>query len=603
MRAMHEIRSLPRSPRLPLVAVGALALTLAACGAPAATPEPQQPQVPPGSGAPALTGAAPSAAPGSFADNPIVYFVITDRFLDGNPANNNSYGRRGDGTQEIGTFHGGDLAGLTRKLEDGYFRDLGVNAIWITAPYEQIRGWIVGGNKEFQHYAYHGYYALDYTVLDQNMGTADELRRFIDTAHEQDIRVVFDIVINHPGYADLQSLDEFGVKVLWKGWEQATLSDYHSFIDYNNFAFKDWWGPGWVRAGLPGYPEAPSMDDLEMQLAFLPDFRTESTEAVALPVFLTRKSDTRAKTIPGFTVRQYLVKWLTDWVREYGVDGFRCDTAKHVELASWAALKAAGVEALAAWKQANPGKAVDGAPFWMTGEVFPHGVDRDDYFDRGGFDNLINFDFQHRLAEILGAPEAKAETDRWSRIDALYAEYAAKISADPTFNVLTYISSHDTRLFDRKKLFPAGTALLLAPGGVQIFYGDESARPPGPTPNSDPQQNTRSDMNWQAMDQELLAHWRALGQFRRRHVALAKGAHRKLGDAPYTFARVHREDRVVAAVGVKGQVALPVGDVFPEGARVQDAVTGAQAVVAGGKVIITAGPHGVVLLEALRAAR
>ena len=476
------------------------ATTFTACGAPATMQPPQRMD--------AATPVEPVAAPGSFADNPIVYFVITDRFLDGNPANNGSYGRSGDGAQEIGTFHGGDLAGLTRKLDDGYFRDLGVNAIWITAPYEQIHGWVVGGNKEFQHYAYHGYYALDYTVLDQNMGTEDELRRFIDTAHEQGIRVVFDIVINHPGYADLRTLSELEIGVLWDGWEQATLSDYHSYIDYNNFAFTDWWGPDWVRAGLPGYPEAPSMDDLQMQLAFLPDFRTESDQPVSLPAFFSRKPDTRAKTIPGYTVRRYLVTWLADWVREYGVDGFRCDTAKHVELDAWAELKAAGVEALAAWKQAHPDKAVDDAPFWMTGEVFPHGVDRDDYFDRGGFDSLLNFDFQPRLAEILSGPVepgGDAGAERWRRLDALYAEYAAKISADPTFNVLTYISSHDTHLFDRAKLFSAGTALLLAPGGVQIFYGDESARPPGPTPSSDPQQSTRSAMNWQAQDQPLLA--------------------------------------------------------------------------------------------------
>jgi alpha-amylase len=594
MRTMHAIRTISCLPALAALLWAAPAVsTLGACGG---HPGTQQPAPPTAGAVAADTTAASQAAPGSFADNPIVYFVITDRFLDGDPANNGSYGRRRDGKQEIGTFHGGDLAGLTRKLEDGYFRDLGVNAIWITAPYEQIHGWVVGGNKEFQHYAYHGYYALDYTVLDKNMGTADELRRFIDTAHAQDIRVVFDIVINHPGYGDLRTLNELGVRVLWPGWEKATPDDYHSYIDYNNFAFTDWWGPDWVRAGLPGYQEGSSMDDLTMQLAYLPDFRTESDKPVALPRFLTRKSDTWAKTIEGYTVRQYLVAWLTDWVREYGVDGFRCDTAKHVDLASWAALKAAGVEALRAWKQAHPDQAIDDAPFWMTGEVFPHGVERDAYFDRGGFDNLINFDFQPRLSEILAGP-ADA---RWQRLDALYAEYAGKISADASFNVLSYISSHDTRLFDRKQLVHAGTALLLAPGGVQIFYGDESGRPAGPTPSSDPQQNTRSDMNWQSLDPGLLAHWRALGTFRRRHVALAKGAHRKLGDAPYTFARVHAGDRVVAAIGAQGQVALPVADVFTEGTRVRDAVTGAQATVAGGAVTVTAGEHGVVLLEALR---
>ena len=74
-------------------------------------------------------------------DNASVYFVITDRFENGNPSNDHSYGRsknNGDYKNQPGTFHGGDIAGLTKKLNEGYFTDLGVNAIWITAPYEQI---------------------------------------------------------------------------------------------------------------------------------------------------------------------------------------------------------------------------------------------------------------------------------------------------------------------------------------------------------------------------------------------------------------------------------------------------------------------------------
>ncbi|WP_199350921.1 alpha-amylase family glycosyl hydrolase [Haliangium ochraceum] len=589
-----------RSPRLTRAAAALLALLgLGACGGAPATQQPSEPGEPP-------VASEPDARPGSFADNPLVYFVITDRFFDGNAENNHSYGRKGDGGDEIGTFHGGDLAGLTTKLEEGYFRALGVNAIWITAPYEQIRGWVVGGDKAFQHYSYHGYYTLDYTVLDQNMGTPDELRRFVDTAHEQDIRVIFDVVMNHPGYADLQTLDAFDIEVLWEGWESATLSDYHSYIDYNNFAFTEWWGPDWIRAGLPGYQEGNSTDDLTMQLAYLPDFKTESEQPVGLPPFLTRKADTKAVAVDGYTVRDYLVAWLSAWVREYGIDGFRCDTAKHVELAAWSELKQAGTEALAAWKQDNPGKAIDDAPFWMTGEVFPHGVVRDAYFDQGGFDNLINFDFQNQLGDILRGPAS----ERWQRLDDLYADYAAQISDDASFNVLSYISSHDTKLFDREALVAAGTALLLAPGGVQIFYGDESARPLGPSVSSDPQQNTRSDMNWDALADDVLAHWQTLGRFRRRHVALAKGTHQKLGDAPYVFARSRDDDAVVVALlGQLGEagadasetVRVPVGDVFPVGTRLRDAATGAPLEVetdaSGGAVALTPGASGVVLLE------
>lgn len=572
-------------PLVPLVSlVSGLALAAGGCG----PRSPATPQRPTAAAEPVVAAAA-----GSFADNPIVYFVITDRFLDGDPSNNRSYGRAPDGENEIGTFHGGDLAGLTRKLEEGYFRELGVNALWITAPYQQMLGWVVGGNKEFRHYGYHGYYALDYTVLDANLGTEAELARLVDTAHAQGIRVIFDVVMNHPGYADVASLSALGIDVLWKGWQQATPADVNSFIDYNNPAFANWWGPAWVRADLPGYTPGNSLDDRTMQLAYLPDFRTEAKEPVELPPFLRTKKDTRAVYRPGTTVRGYLVEWLTRWVRDYGIDGFRCDTAKHVELEAWAELKRAGVAALAEWKAKNPQKKIDDAPFWMTGEVFPHGVVRSAYFDNG-FDNLINFDFQGR-AKALAAGD-------WAGLDALYAEYAAALASGAApWNVLSYLSSHDTELFPRQRLIEGGTTLLLAPGGVQIFYGDEAVRPLGPSAGSDPQQGTRSSMAWSRLDAEVLAHWRLLGRFRQRHVALARGAHRKLGDAPYTFARIAANDRVVVSLGLTpgAAVQVPVADVLEEGAPLVDAATGARLVVAGGKVALTAGPSGMALLERL----
>ncbi len=558
--------------------VAALLALIAGC---AQSPPLGQTAAPPAAAAPSAIG----PDPGSFADNPIVYFLITDRFVNGNPANDNSYGRQKDGEKEIGTFHGGDLAGVTQKLKEGYFRALGVNALWITAPYEQIRGWVVGGNKEFKHYAYHGYYALDFTVLDKNMGNPDELRELIDVAHAQGIRILFDVVMNHPGYADLWTLAEFKIGVLWPGWEKATLNDYHSYIDYNSPKWPDWWGPDWVRSGLRGYDEG-GRDDLTMQLAFLPDFRTEAKKIVGIPELLKNKLDTRVKPIENATVRKYLVTWLSDWVHEYGVDGFRCDTVKHVEPEAWAELKAESVKALRQWKADNPTKKIDDVDFWMTGEIFPHGVERDVYFD-SGFDNLINFDFQKRA-------------DNPAALDKLYQEYADKISRDPSFNVLSYVSSHDTYLFDRKKLIEGGTALLLAPGGVQIFYGDETARPYGPDAVSDKQQATRSDMNWDAIDRSVLAHWQKLTQFRKRHVALAKGAHARLADVPYTFSRTHPKDRVVVALGVKGLAKVPVDTVFAEGQKLRDGYSGRSAVVQQGAVEIEADPSGIVLLEALR---
>jgi alpha-amylase len=521
---------------------------------------------------------APAAVPGRFADNPIVYFVITDRFANGDPSNDNAYGRTREAApkDDVATFHGGDLKGLTAKLKEGWFRQLGVNAIWITAPYEQIHGWVVGGDKEFKHYAYHGYYALDYTTLDKSMGTAQDLREMVDTAHAQGIRVLFDVVMNHPGYLDIRSARDLGLRVLWPGAEKATLSDYHGYIDYNNFAFGDWWGRDWVRAGLPGYLDG-GRDDLTMQLAHLPDFRTDSKEHVKLPAFLSRhKPDTRARELPRTTVRGYLVAWLTDWVREYGIDGFRADTVKHVEAAAWAELKAAATRALADWKRKNPSKKIDDEPFWMVGEYWGKGPGRDALHD-SGFDALINFEFAQ---DVL----------RERQPEALFARYAGLLGGRPGYTTLNYLSSHDTSLFDRARLEEGAARLMLAPGAVQIFYGDETARPPGPVPKSDPQQATRSDMNWDRVDQRLLAHWRKLGTFRQRHVALARGVHRQLADSPYVFSRVDAQtgDRVVVAMEADGATSIPVGEVFPEGTTVRDAYSGRTAVVRGGRVELPA---------------
>jgi alpha-amylase len=533
----------------------------------------------------AVVAAATSASPGRFADNPIVYFAITDRFYNGDPSNDGAYGRQREAKPEddVGTFHGGDLKGLTAKLKEGWFRELGVNAIWITAPYEQIRGWIVGGNKSFKHYAYHGYYALDFTVLDQAMGTPADLRELVATAHAQGIRILFDVVMNHPGYLDLQTARGLKLKVLWPGSEKATLANYHGFIDYNNFAFGDWWGRDWVRAGLPGYLDG-GRDELTKQLAYLPDFRTESPAPVKLPTFLRNKPDTRARDLPETPVRGYLVAWLTQWVREYGIDGFRADTVKHVEPAAWAELKVAATQALAEWKRENPTKKIDDEPFWMVGEDWGQGPERDPLHD-SGFDALINFDFQNAALKAKHPEE-------------LYARYAALLSGRPGYSTLSYLSSHDTQLFDRTRLEDAAAWLMLAPGAVQIYYGDESARPAGPAPAGDPQQATRSDMNWGSVDAPLLAHWRKLGRFRQAHVALARGEHRQLAEAPYTFSRVDTAsgDRVVVAMDARGPTTIPVGEVFAEGRTLRDAYTGRTATVRQGQVQLDA--QGWVLLEA-----
>ncbi|GGB16651.1 alpha-amylase [Agarivorans gilvus] len=492
-------------------------------------------------------------------DSASVYFVITDRFYNGNPSNDNSYGRSKDGANEIGTFHGGDIAGLTEKLD--YIEDLGINAIWITAPYEQIRGWVGGGMRgEFKHYAYHGYYAQDYTVMDQNMGSAEEFKQFVDSAHAKGIRVVMDIVMNHTGYATLADMQEFkfgstqeydvpietylGQK--WTDWTPGQGETWHSFNDYIDYGNREgwvkWWGPDWVRTDISGYPN-PGPSDFEMSLAYLPDFQTESDKVVGLPPFYKNKPDTKAVEIPGATVRDYLVTWLSDWVREYGIDGFRADTVKHVEPEAWQELKLASTKAFQEWKKNNPNKVLDDNEFWMTGEFWGQGLNNSRLY-ASGFDSLIDFTYQTELA--------KKGMNCLADMEDGYERYA-KVLTQRDGKLLSYVSSHDTRLAygsiskDLEQQKQLGSAFLLMPTAVQVFYGDETAREKGPR-SSDKHQATRSDMNWDQLDEQRLAvykHWQKLLQFRKRHQAVGAGEHKQLNQQPYVFERRKGDDAVV----------------------------------------------------------
>jgi alpha-amylase len=514
---------------------------------------------------------------------PPFIFVITDRFYNGNTANDSSYGRSLDGSSEIGTFHGGDLAGLTYQLNQGYFTNLGVNAIWITCPFEQVHSWVAGGSSgDFKHYAYHGYYIQDFTMIDKNMGTTNELRTFIDTAHSQGIRVIFDIIMNHCGYNTMYDMRDYSFGELYSGWESCTSYNYHNYINYNSGNWVNWWGADWIRAGFPGYTSGGS-DDYTQCVGYLPDFKTESTTYVGLPVFYSKKTDTSATYLANTTVRGYLVTWISEWVRLYGVDGFRCDTAKHVELASWAALKAACVSALDTWKANNPTKKLDDLDFWMTGECWGHGVGRSTYYDNG-FDNMINFSFQSAVANGISS---------YSGIESTYSSYASSINnSNPAFNALSYISSHDTSLFyngdnDRQK--KVGALLLLCPGCVQIFYGDENARAFGAT-GSDAQQGTRSQMSFPG-NSSVLAHWQKIGRFRNRHIAVGAGAHTQITSSPYTFSRTYSKDsivdNVICVLGASGSTTVNVSSVFANGTQLRDYYSGATATVSGGTVTFT----------------
>jgi len=550
-------------------------------------------------------------------DNANVYFVMTDRFYNGNTSNDTSYGRglNGNGQEYpddsnsgAGEFHGGDLKGMTAKLKEGYFEEIGINAIWITSPVEQMHGWCGGGPAgDFRHYGYHGYYALDWSELDKNMGTEADLMEFVDEAHSRGIRIVMDVVINHTGYATMHEMEEFNygtVDAAWRDWMPSNGETWHSyhdlFVDYENGDWSsNYWGSDWIRhPDIKGYDVGG--DDLTMCVGYLPDLKTESTTELDIPGILVAKwtaegtLDQKKADLDSFfnetglsrTVSNYMIFWLVDWVRKFGIDGFRIDTAKHVDQDVLKRFKEMAVEALKEWKAANPDKVMNDDEFWTTGEVWGHGFAKSHYHTDAGFNSIINFDLQGN------------SLDR-NNLDGLFTDYA-KVNDDRTWNGLSYLSSHDTELYDRSRLKEVAPGFLLLPGGIQTYYGDETARPLGNY--DDEEQNTRSDMNWGNFDDATFNVWTKLGTFRREHAAVGAGTHTKLSESPYTFARDYvdpitgYEDNVIIAINASGNTEFDVADRFPDGHTIVDHYTGNTQTVVDGKVSFTADSEGIILL-------
>lgn len=547
-----------------------------------------------------LTTADIPTVPDTFTwKNALIYFVIQDRFYDGDSSNNNSYGRmsKDDLGSSIGTFHGGDIKGLTEKLD--YINGLGVNAIWITAPYEQAHGWCGGGsNGDFAHYAYHGYYPLDYTMMDKNMGTVEEFRTFVTECHKRGIRVVMDVVMNHTGYLTLQDCQDYGLDIFKSSFSGGKSTDmgfkigsdgdtyhkHHDKIDYDghNDGWAKWWGSSWVRAGVPGYT-AGGGDELTKNLDNLPDVKTENTTAQTVAPVLKTKWGKESSGYDNWIIPAakslrstsstnapavWIEKWLAAWVEEFGIDGFRCDTAKHVDMYRWNELKNLCKTALANWR--NSSRADEYAKdwdedFWMTGEAFGWKKGGNSSWFSNGFDSMIDFS----VAGVGGMKSYSPNLPSW---DGRLGDSQS----------LLYISSHDTGLGRASNQTELGTSFVLMPGLVQIYYGDETARPFGDT-GSDQNQGTRSDFNWSAATGETAKHWGKVGTFRKFNPAVGAGT----GSATKrTYSGPAGESKV--AIGISG-ASVDVKDLFADGTTVYNWYDGASATVSGGKVTFAGG--------------
>jgi alpha-amylase len=511
-----------------------------------------------------------------------LYFLLTDRFHNGDTLNDVNFDRTKE-TAKLRGFEGGDIKGITKKIEEGYFTKLGINAIWLTPIVEQIHGGTDEGTGVT--YGFHGYWTKDWTALDPNFGTKDDLKNLVETAHKNGIRIVLDAVINHTGPVT-------DVDTVWPN-DWVRTSPVCAFNSYENTT-------------------ACTL------VKNLPDIKTESNDAVELPPQLVEKWKAEGRyerevtELDAFFQRTgypraprfYIMKWLTDYITEFGIDGYRVDTVKHTEEFVWQEFKKECDAAFAEFKKNNPDKVLDDNAFYLVGEVYNYAISAGKAFDFGDkkvnyFDNafhsLINFEFKWNAAQ--------------QDYETLFKGYSEKLHNDLRgFGTLNYLSSHDDgQPFDakREKAFETATKLLLSPGTSQVYYGDESARSLI-IDGTEGDATLRSFMNWDEISNNettktVLTHWQKLGQFRAKHPAVGAGIHQMITQSPYTFYRSFTKDDFndLVVIGLdlpKGAKTIDVSHFFKNDEMLHDAYSHQDVKVVNGKVSVTS-DFDIVLLE------
>lgn len=212
----------------------------------------------------------------------VMYNVFIDRFYDGDESNN-----RPLNIPEVlpkADYHGGDIAGIIQKINDGYFESLGVNTLWISPIVKNVEGaygeWT---NPKTKFSAYHGYWPVSFTKIDERFGTSEEFKQLVELAHSKNMNVILDFVAHHVH-------------------EQHPLYKQHT----------DWATDLYLPDG-------------SLNTERWDDYRLTTWFDVFLPTLDNSKPE----------VYQMISDSALFWIKEYNIDGFRHDAAKHVPLVFW----------------------------------------------------------------------------------------------------------------------------------------------------------------------------------------------------------------------------------------------------------------------------
>ncbi|HEX6231318.1 MAG TPA: alpha-amylase family glycosyl hydrolase [Actinomycetota bacterium] len=524
-------------------------------------------------------------------EDEVLYFAIPDRFNDGDPANNcGDYEGEcvADDTQENvlthgylpsdkGYYHGGDLEGLRRKLP--YLQNLGVTAIWVGPIYANKTVQPDSTNLYGMSSGYHGYWILDFLRVDPHLGTNAEFARLVDAAHARGIKVFMDIVTNHT--ADVIQLEGNA------GYRNKRDFPY---TDVNGDPFDD---SDHAYSGQPDYA-FPEVD--ETSFPYTPVVPADEQDAKN-PAWLNdpllyhnrgNTSFTGENSLYGdffglddlWTERREVVEGMIDvyssWIEEFGVDGFRIDTTKHVNLGFWQAFGPRIVDAA----------ADAGVPdFFAFGEVFDQqfGPAFMSHFSTlGELQSTIDFGFQLAARGFASQGAPTEDLRSFFALDDYYTDEDSSAYAMPTFlgnhdmgRIGHFLQRVDQPDADDEELLARSTLahalMFFSRGQPVIYYGDEQGFV-GDGGDKDAREDlfantvpvyedndligtdeTTSDDNFD-LSHPLYRAIHDLAKVYHRHAALRTGAqiHRSSSDGPgvYAFSRIDRDERVEYVVAL-----------------------------------------------------
>jgi glycosidase len=409
----------------------------------------------------------------------VFYFLLTDRFANGDTSNDHggiAGGREKDGFDPtvISHFHGGDLAGLSARLD--YLQKLGVTAIWTTPVF--VNNPVQAGTA-----GYHGYWINDFTRIDPHLGTDQEFRDFVAKAHARGIRVYLDIVINHTGdvifpkdkdtsyksLAEAPFLDADGKPFDVKAVAYNGLGDASSFPRLSaerSFAHTPALPPGQEHVKGPEWLNDVTLYHNRGNSLFRGENALYGDFAGLDDVFTEHPT-----VVKGF------IEVYSKWIRDYGVDGFRIDTMKHVNMEFWQAFgPAIRGQALAVGKP----------EFFQFGEVMDSNQDAaflSEFPLNQASDASIDFPLTDAIRDVISRQHPTSELARLIAKDDYYTSHDTSADGIPTF-----LSNHDWGRFAgflqednpgiadkdiQDLLILAHSLLFTVRGQPVLYYGDE----------------------------------------------------------------------------------------------------------------------------------